>query len=69
MTTDTKQYIQIHLAVMKEMMKKEGLIFGIAVDKEEPNNSRLCFIDKEQYYKGNHDGITVSLQDLNRDLL
>lgn len=37
MTADTKQYIQLHLSILKETMK--------------------------------HDGITVSLQDLNRDLL
>lgn len=69
MTDDTKQYIQLHLSILKEAMKQEGLIFGIAVDNSELNNSKLCFIDKEQYFKGKHDGITVSLQDLNRDLL
>lgn len=69
MTEDTKQYIQIHLAVMKEMMKKEGLIFGIAVDKNDVNNSRLCFIDKAQYFKGKHDGISVSFTDLNGGLI
>lgn len=69
MTDDTKQYIQLHLSMLKEAMKQEGLIFGIAVDKNDVNNSRLCFIDKEQYFKGKHDGISVSLTDLNRDLL
>ena len=31
MTADTKQYIQLHLSILKEAMKQEGLIFGIAV--------------------------------------
>lgn len=70
MTADTKQYIQLHLSLLKEAMKKEGLIFGIAVDKNEPNNSRLCFIDKKQYLTmAKHDGIIVSLQDLNNGLI
>lgn len=70
MTEDTKQYIQLHLSILKEALKKEGLIFGIAVDKDEPNNSRLCFIDKKQLLTGEkNDGITISLTDLNRDLL
>lgn len=70
MTTDTKQYIHLHLSILKEAMKQEGLIFGIAVDKNEPNNSKLCFIDKEQYLtRAKHDGIMVSLQDLNNGLI
>lgn len=69
MTEDTKQYIQLHLTMLKEAMKQENLIFGIAVDKKDVNNSRLCFIDKEQYFKGKKDGITISLEELNRDLL
>lgn len=70
MTADTKQYIQLHLSILKETMRQEGVIFGIAVDKNEPNNSRLCFIDKEQYLtRSKHDGIMVSLQDLNNGLI
>lgn len=69
MTKDTKQYIQLHLDFLKTAMKHEGLIFGIMVDKKNANNSRLCFIDKEQYFKGKKDGITISLEELNRDLL
>ena len=70
MTDDTKQYIQLHLSFLKVAMKREGLIFGIAVDKYEPNNSKLCFIDKKQLLTGaKNDGITISLTDLNRDLL
>lgn len=70
MTADTKQYIQLHLSILKEALKKEGLIFGIAVDKDEPNNSRLCFIDKKQLLtRAKHDGIMVSLMDLNDGLI
>lgn len=70
MTADTKQYIQLYLSILKEAMKQEGLIFVIAVDKNEPNNSKLCFIDKEQYLtRAKHDGIMVSLQDLNNGLI
>ncbi len=69
MTADQKETVQLHLSILKEAMKREGLIFGIAVDKKEPNNSLLCFIDKEQYFKGKHDGISVSLTDLNRGLI
>lgn len=69
MTEDTKQYIQWYLSILKQAMKNENMIFGIMVDKEDANNSRLCFVDKEQYFKGKHDGITISLEELNRDLL
>ena len=69
MTANQKETVQLHLSILKEAMKQEGLIFGIAVDKKDVNNSRLCFIDKEQYFKGKHDGISISLMDLNRGLI
>lgn len=52
MTDDTKQYIQLHLLILKEALKKEELIFGIAVDKKNLDNSRLCFIDKKKFLNG-----------------
>ncbi len=69
MTADQKETVQLHLSILKEAMKREGLIFGIAVDRKEPNNSLLCFIDKEQYFKGKHDGASTSLAELNKDLI
>lgn len=30
---EEKETIQLHLSILKEAMKREGLIFGIAVDK------------------------------------
>lgn len=69
MTEDTKQMIQLHLSALKQTMRKDGVIFGIMVDKKDFDKSRLCFLDKESLKQGNHDGITVSLQDLNGGLL
>lgn len=69
MTADQKETVQLHLSMLKEATKKEGLIFGVAVDKNEPDNSLLCFIHKEQYFKGKHDGISVSLAELNNGLI
>lgn len=69
MTEDTKQMIQLHLSMLKQTMKKESVVFAIMVDKKDFDKSRLCFIDKESLKYGKHDGITVSLQDLNENLL
>lgn len=69
MIDDTKAYIQMHLSILKEAMKKENLIFGILVDKEDVENSKLCFIDKNSIGNGKYDGFSISLTDLNNDLI
>ena len=70
MTEETKQLIGLQLSVLKQTMKEDGVIFGFAVDKSDVNKSRLCFMDKEQYLKnGKNNGFSVSLTELNRDLL
>lgn len=33
MTANQKETVQLRLPILKEAMKREGLIFGIAVDK------------------------------------
>lgn len=67
---ETKQYIAMHLSVLKNVMSDEKLIFGIVVDRKDVNESKLAIIDREKYLKtGIADGFFVSLSDLNKDLL
>lgn len=69
MNEDKKEYIQFCITILKEAMKKEGLILGIVIDKD-ANNSRLAFVDKEKYLKtGIADGVFVSITDFNKGLL
>ena len=66
----TKQYIAMHLSVLKNVMSDEKLIFGIVVDRKDVNESKLAIIDREKYLKtGIADGFFVSLSDLNKGLL
>lgn len=70
MTEETKQFIQLHLEMLKTAMKTDGVIFGILADKKDMNNSKLCFIDKKEYLaSGKVSGITASLTELNSGLL
>jgi hypothetical protein len=70
MTDETKEMIGIYLSMMKTQMKKDGLIFGIVSGPENANDSRLCFLDKEEYMKnGEIDGFMINLSDLNKGLL
>ena len=70
MNQEKKEYIQLHLSILKEAMKKEGVILGIVVDRNDCNNSRLAFVDKEKYIRtGIADGIFVSITDFNDGLL
>lgn len=70
MKEETKQYIAMHLSVLKNVMSDEKLIFGIVVDRKDVNESKLAIIDREKYLKtGIADGFFVSLSDLNKGLL
>lgn len=70
MTDDTKQLIQLQLEMLKETMKKNGVMFALVVNKNDIDDSSLAFMDKEQYFvNGKKDGFSVSQQELNRELL
>lgn len=70
MTDDTKQLIQLQLSMLKQTMKNEGVIFALAVDKQDFDKSSLSFMDKQSFINGNNkDGFSVSLTELNRELL
>lgn len=70
MTDETKQLLQIQLSMLKQTMKDNGVILGLAVDKKDVDKSEICFIDKELYLtEGRISGISVSLTDFNKDLI
>lgn len=70
MDDERNEYIQLHVTILKEAMKKEGMILGIVIDHKDANNSRLAFIDKERYLKtGLAEGFFVSITEFNKGLL
>lgn len=70
MKDDTKKLIQFQLSMLKQTMKENGVVFAFEVDKKDINGSNLLFLDKKQYFaSGKKDGFSVSLTELNRELL
>lgn len=70
MTDDTKQLLQAQLVLLKQTMKENGVIFGFLIDGSDFDNSKLCFMDKEEYFsERKRKGICISLTELNRELL
>ena len=70
MTDETKKLLQIQLSMLKQTMKDNGVILALAVDHSDVDKSKICFIDKEQYFNERKtSGISVSLTDFNRELL
>ena len=49
-------------------MRESGLIFGIVVNKVDPDDSRLAFVKKDTYLNEKPDGIQISLTELNKGL-
>lgn len=69
MDQSKKDTIGLHLELLKTMMKEEGLIFGIVVNKQTPDQSSIAFVDFAMYCQGKRDGIVISLDDLNEGLI
>ena len=70
MDDERKNFIQLHLSILKKTMKEEGIILGIVIDRKDADNSKIAFIDKEKYLKtGLADGVFVSITDFNEGLL
>lgn len=70
MTDETKQLLEIQLSMLKQTMKYNGLILALSIDRSDADKSKICFIDKEQYFRDQKTrGISVSLADFNEDLI
>lgn len=70
MDDERNEYIQLHVTILKEAMKKEGMILGLVIDHKDADNSKIAFFDKEKYLKtGITDGFFVSLTEFNKGLL
>lgn len=69
MTTDQKELIQLQFQMLKQTMKKEGLIFGILVDKSNIDNSSIVIMERSAFIEGEQNGLSISLASLNRGLI
>lgn len=69
MTDEQKQYISLHLDLLKNALKKEGLCFAFLIDKTDFNKSSLAIADVQSIRNGKVDGIKISLEKLNEGLI
>lgn len=66
MKQDVKEEVEVVLSLLKTTMSRNNLVFGIMVDKTDPNKSQIVFLDKDSLRQGRQDGITVSLDEMNK---
>lgn len=69
MDKETQEVISGCLEILKSTMRESGLIFGIVVNKVDPDDSRLAFVKKDTYLNEKPDGIQISLPELNKGLI
>lgn len=70
MNEEQKQYIVLHLNILKEALRKEGLCFAFAIDKTDFDKSSLAIVDKNTLIKtGKAVGMTIKLDELNKALI
>ena len=69
MDKETQEIISGCLEILKSTMRESGLIFGIVINKVNPDDSRLAFVKKDTYKNEKPDGIQISLPELNKGLM
>lgn len=69
MSEEKKQSIQLALSLLKSTLIEEKVLLGVLVDKEEPDKSKICFLDLDSYCFGKKDGFTVELEQFNKDVI
>lgn len=69
MTDEQKQYISLHLDLLKKALKDEGLCFVFLIDKTDFDKSSLAIADVQSIKNGNVDGMKISLKKLNEGLI
>lgn len=69
MTDEQKQYILLHLDLLKKALKDEGLCFVLIFDNGDFNESHLEIVDSEKLKAGKVDGMKISLEKLNEGLI
>lgn len=69
MSEEQKQYISLHLDLLKNALKDEGLCFAFLIDKTDFDKSYLAIVDTKTLGNGNLDGMKISLENLNDGLL
>lgn len=66
MKQDVKEEVEVVLSLLKTTMSRNNLVFGIMVDKTNPNKSQIAFLDRDSLRQGRQDGIIVSLDEMNK---
>lgn len=69
MTDEQKQYISLHLDLLKKVLKDEGLCFAFLIDKKDFDKSSLAIADVRNIRNGKVDGMKISLEKLNDGLI
>lgn len=69
MTDEQKQYILLHLDILKKALKDEGLCFAFLIDKTDFDKSSLAVADVQSIKAGKVDGMKISLEKLNDGLI
>lgn len=69
MNEEQKQYVSLHLGILKKVLKDEGLCFAFLIDKTDFNKSYLAIADVQSIRNGKVDGMKISLENLNDGLI
>lgn len=69
MSEEQKQYISLHIDLLKKALKDEGLCFAFLINKTDFDKSYLAIADVQSIRNGKVDGIKISLEKMNEGLI
>lgn len=70
MTQNQEKSVKIYFAMLKDMMREEGLCFAIGIDKKNLDNPFLAIVDANKFtMTGELDGIQIRIEKLNEGLI
>lgn len=69
MTDEQKQYISLHLDLLKKALKDVGLCFAFLIDKTDFDKLSLAIADVQSIRNRKVDGMKISLEKLNEGLI
>lgn len=63
-----KQGVELVLNLLKTTLKECNLYMGLMIDKKNFNDSKIVFLDKDEFAKGKNVGLAITLDEINKDM-
>lgn len=68
MLDEQKHIINLQIDILKEIMRQDELVFDFKINETDVSKSALIIISKNDFDKGNKNGMEITFEKLNEGL-